>query len=225
MAPEAMDPETFITEMMNEYRDRMERTVDEYYNTSYFETFNSTDDLIKTEFPHTAWRELFFGCLPANRQISLVYEMGDPYGRDRDLIVGLLKQVRDEVKHARIFSNLSEQFGVESDLVTWEAEYQDRLVAQCRTAVEWDQPHFVACAFQCSTEIAAAFMINNLADYIEPEYSGIATTLRDVASDEGDHVHVGRLTARRFATSDDLDRMEEIAEMKYESVVDVLKAL
>lgn len=225
MAGSTADPGEFIGGMTREYRERMEIVVDEHYDEAYFDRLGGPETVIREEFPHTAWRELFIGCLPSNRQLHLVYEQGEPYRRDRDLVVGLLKQIRDEVKHARVFSNLAERFGVESDLVTWEPPHYDLLVEQTRAAVEHDRPQYISAGFQCSTEIMAAFMIGNLADYLEPDYADIATTLRDVVADEGDHVHVGRLVAERFATSDDFDAMEEIARRKYEAAVAVLEDL
>jgi hypothetical protein len=218
-------PAEFTEEIASTYRDRMNEAVDEHYNEEYFDRLGGPDEAIKKEFPHTAWRELFIGCLPANRQVHLIYEQGDPYYEDRDLIAGLLKQVRDEVKHARVFSNYSKQFDVEADLVTWTPDHYEALVKQCRVAVEWDKPHYIAAGFQCSTEIMAAFMITNLANYIEDEYPNIARSLRDIATDEGDHVHVGSKTMARFASPEDYDKMEEIAQQKYDAAIDVLEAL
>jgi hypothetical protein len=221
----AKDPDAFVQDMTSEYRDRMNEVVDKYYNEDYFDRLGGPEEVIKTEFPHTAWRELFIGCLPANRQVHLVYEKGDPYHSDRDLIAGLLKQVRDEVKHARVFSNYATQFGVEADLVNWTPDHYEPLVNQCRAAVEWDEPHYIAAGFQCSTEIMAAFMITNMANYIEPEYPNIARSLRDIATDEGDHVHVGSKTMARLGSEGDYRKMEEIAENKYEAAVAVLEEL
>lgn len=225
MATSNVEPGDFIGEMTREYRGKMEAVVDEYYSEAYFDRLGGPDAVIREEFPHTAWRELFIGCLPSNRQLHLVYEQGEPYGRDRDLVVGLLKQIRDEVKHARVFSNLAGQFGVENDLVSWEPPHYDLLVEQTQAAVEHDRPQYISAGFQCSTEIMAAFMIGNMATYLEPEYPDIATTLRDVVADEGDHVHVGRLIAGRFATPDDFEEMEDIARRKYEAAVAVLEDL
>lgn len=219
------DPEEFVQDMTSRYRDQMNEVVDEHYGEEYFDSLGGPKAVIETEFPHTAWRELFIGCLPANRQVHLIYEKGDPYYDDRDLIAGLLKQVRDEVKHARVFSNYAAQFDVEADLVTWTPDHYDVLIEQCRAAVEWDKPHYIASGFQCSTEIMAAFMITNMANYIEPEYPNIARSLRDIATDEGDHVHVGSKTMARFASPDDYDKMEEIAERKYQAAVSVLEEL
>ncbi len=218
-------PTEFAKEMTMSYREKMRADVDTYYSTEYFERLGGPEAVIRVEFPHTAWRELFIGCLPANRQLHLVYEQGDPYFDDRDIVIGLLKQIRDEVKHAREFSNLAEQFGVPCDLVHMEPENHEKLIEQTRAAVEWEKPHYVAAGFQCSTEIMAAFMIENMADYIEPEYPDVATVLRDIASDEGDHVHAGRLIIKRFSAPEDFEQMEQIAENKYTAAKAVLKAL
>lgn len=218
-------PKEFVQSMTNEYREQMRDDVDTYYNEDYFETFDSPEELIRAKFPEHAWREYFIGCLPTNRQIHLVYEQGEAYGRDRDLLIGLGKQFRDEMKHTNVFANLLQRFTDDQfDLIDWNPPHYDQLVGQARAAVEWEEPQFVAAGFQMSTEIMAAFMIDNLADYLELYYPNVADALHEVSKDEGDHVHMGRLVAERFAEPDDFDQMEECASVKYEAARDVLES-
>lgn len=217
------EPEEFVREMAEEYREKMRTSVDQYYNDDYFDSFDSSEALIRAKFPEHAWREYFIGCLPTNRQLHLIYEQGEPYGRDRDLLIGLGKQFRDEMKHTNVFVNLVNRFGPAFELIDWNPDHYDRLVAQARAAVEWEAPQFVAAGFQISTEIMAAFMIDNLADYLEADYPSIAAALHDVSADEGDHIHLGRLVASRFATPDDYEQMRECARVKYEAAVGVME--
>lgn len=219
-----MDVTEFTADLASRNRERMEETVDRYYNEAYFESLGDADDVIRSEFPYRGWREFFFGCLPANRQITLIVEQGEPWHRDRDLVVGLFKQIRDEVKHARIYTNLAGRFGAETDLATWTPDTYDELVAQGNASMNWDAPHHISAAFQCGTEIQAAFMTRNLADYLREYYPDVARALQDIVTDEGDHVHAGRLTMHRFATPDDFERLEEISDMKYEAALQSLKA-
>lgn len=214
----------WVKELTRTNRERMEEVVNATYNDDYFTSIGSVEDVIRSEFPYRGWRELYFGCLPSNRQVHLIYEKGDPWHRDRDIVVGLLKQVRDELKHARIFTNFAEQFDAPSDMVTWTPPTYENLVEQGRASVEWDEPHHIAAAFQCGTEIMAAFMTANLADFVEPEYPDIASSLEAVVSDEGDHVHVGRLTLKRFAEPDEFDFLESVVQKKYDAAVAALEA-
>ncbi|WP_416841262.1 hypothetical protein [Haloferax sp. DFSO52] len=219
-----MDVEEFTADLTTRNRERMKETVDQYYNEEYFGSLGDPEDVIANEFPYRGWREFFFGCLPANRQISLITEQGDPWHRDRDLVVGLFKQIRDEVKHARIYTNLAARFGAETDLATWTPDTYDELVAQGNASMNWDAPHHISAAFQCGTEIQAAFMTENLADYLQDYYPDVARSLRDIVADEGDHVHAGRLTMHRFASPDEFGRLEEISQTKYEAALASLVA-
>lgn len=216
----------FIEAMTDEYRTKMGELIDTHYDRRYFEAVGDPEAVIHSEFPRQAWEEFYTGCLPPARQLNLVYDQGDPFGRDRDIVMGLIKQIQDEAKHGRIISSLADDVGVDADPLTWEAPYHDVLVGQVETAMNRDEPHLIAAGLQLSTEIMAAFMIRNLADYVEPDFPDVADTLRnDIAADEGDHIHIGRLIGKRFATPDDHETMTEIARQKYEFTERTLEAL
>lgn len=216
--------EEFVESLAEDTRDRMEEMVNQYYNEEYFDSLGSPEDVIRSEFPWRSWREMFFGCHPPCRQVYLIYEQGEPWTRDRDLIVGLFKQVRDEFKHARIYSNLAREFGAEVDLATYNPMSEEELVEMGRRSVEWDKPHHIVAGFQNGTEIQALYMTDNLADYLEPHYPDISASLRSISKDEGDHIHVGRLIAKRFSTPDDVEAMKEANRLKSEASLAAVKA-
>lgn len=222
------DPWEYIRSQTSEMRDRMQTAVDEHYGAEYFDAIGGPEDVIEREFPHFAWREFFIGCMPTNRELHQVYEMGDPYERDVDLVLGLNKQIRDEVKHSKIFANYCEEFGVDCDLsrpretVRSDEEFES-LVEMTRSTVEHDAPHYIAGQMQCGTEIMAAQMVDNVAEYLEDDYPDVARTLHSVSADEGDHIHVGRLVFTRFASSEDIPRIREKLETKHENAVRVLR--
>lgn len=223
MATTSGDPAAFAKEMADSYREKMRAAADEYYNADLFDTFDSPEALIRDRFPDHAWREYFLGCLPTGRQIHLIYEQGEPYGRDRDLMLALGKQFRDELKHTNVFANLVGRFDDDIDLVDWNPPYYDHMVAHARPAIEWDKPQYCAAGFQLSTEILAAFLIENLGEYLRPYYPNVGDALVDLSSDEGDHIHAGRLVAARFAEPGDFEQMEAIAQEKYDAAMAVLK--
>jgi hypothetical protein len=207
----------FTSDFLDDNRDRARELVDSYYNDEFLSSIGDPTDVILSEFPAIAWRELYLGCLPPNKQVYLIYERGEPFGRDRDLIVGLNKQIKDEFKHAKIFTNYLSQFGVDVDLTTHEES--EEIIQACRTMVDRDEPHHIAAGFQCSTEIRAAFMVQNLAEYIEQEYPNVANTLmKHVVADEGDHLHVGRQIIERFSSDDETDMMQTITDEKFEKI-------
>ncbi|WP_247730344.1 hypothetical protein [Halovivax limisalsi] len=215
----------FVENMTSTYNQKMTTAVRENFTDDYFDSLGGPEAVMKKQFPAQAWREFYNGTLPPARQMTQVYELGEPYGRDRDIIVGLGKQLSDEVKHARILANLSEELGTSCDLATWEGENYDKFVSKCRTTTEWDEPHHIAAGLQCSTEIIAARTLERIGEYVEDDYPDITASLRDIAADEGDHIHVGRLIMKRFASPDELDTLDEIAERKYDAAVSVLESL
>jgi len=221
----------FIADLTQEYRERMEPLANQYYSEDYFDAIGGPEAVIEQEFPAQAWREFYYGMLPPCRQADLIFRHGEPYHRDRDLIVGLGMQIKDEIKHSRVISNIAEQFGYDADMATWEAPnhpdgYYETLTEVGPRSVDHEKPQLVSAAFQCSTEIVAAFQVRNMADYMgEQGYSEISDTLHEVASDEGDHVHVGRKIAKRFAKPEDYDAMREVSEAKFESVRDYFHGL
>lgn len=221
-------PEEFAKSLMADQRQKARENADSYYNQEYFDNLGGPEEVVRTEFPAFAWKEFYYGICPPIRQADLIYRQGDPYYDDRDLLVGLGKQIRDEVKHARIFSNIASEFGADADMVTWEAPnhpegYYEQLVEAGYAGADHEEPHIVAAGFQCSTEIGASMQINNLADYLEDDYPNIATSLRDIASDEGDHGQVGLKTIQRWASPEDYDRMEQVAHEKYVAIRDGLR--
>jgi hypothetical protein len=229
MATSTRTPAEFVDDLMTDQREKAAENANRYYDAEYFDRLGGPEATIRTEFPSFAWKEFYYGTLPPVRQLDLIYRHGDPYYDDRDLVVGLGKQIRDEVKHAQIFSNLAEQFGVDADMVTWDAPnhpegYYENLVEAGYAGADHEQPHHVAAGFQCSTEIGAALQITNLANYLQEDYPSIAYSLRDIASDEGDHGHVGRMIIERFGSPEEYDEMEAIARRKYESITAGMRA-
>ena len=98
---------SFVNDFTEEYHIKMEAAVETYFTDDYFDSLGGPLEMMKKQFASQAWREFYIGCLPPAKQMTQIYEIGDPYDRDRDLIVGLGEQIRDEVKHAKIYANLS----------------------------------------------------------------------------------------------------------------------
>lgn len=83
-------------------------------------------------------------------------------------------------------------------------------------------PEYSAVGMQCSTEIIAVHTLNRIADYVEDQRPS-AAAFREVASDEGDHVHVGRMMVTRFADPDEIPVLREITETKRERITEMLR--
>jgi len=225
MSQDESKTNSFASELTTRYTERVEQGVEENFTDEYFDSLGGPREVLKTQLASQAWRELYIGTIPQSRQLAQVYEIGEPYHRDRDIVVGLAKQIRDEVNHAKILANMSENLGVECDLATWKTENYDELIGICDAAARHEKPHQIAAANQCSTEVFAAVLARRLAEYVEDEYPDIATTLMDISADEGDHLHVGRLIIRRFASPEEHDELNEIAEKKWQSLDTALQSL
>lgn len=219
----------FLNETTDEFRNEMGDLVEKYYSDEYFDEIGGPKSVIHQVVPDLAWREFFNGAMIPARQMHFVYEQGDPYYRDRDIIVGLSEQIRDEVKHANTLANISRRFGLEMDFAQWDQwlneDVAEALVEQHEAAMVPDRagPQYSAVGMQCSTEIIAVHTLYRMAEYIDPEYPNAADQMREIASDEDDHVHVGRMIVKRFSTPEEIPILREITQTKKDRIEKMLR--
>ncbi|RQG87939.1 hypothetical protein EA462_13840 [Natrarchaeobius halalkaliphilus] len=220
---------TFLNETTAEFRNEMGELVQKYYSDEYFDEIGGPEAVVHQVVPDLAWREWFNGAMIPARQMHYVFEQGDPYYRDRDIIVGLSEQIRDEVKHANTLANISRRFGVDMDFAQWDQwldeDVAEALVAQHQAAMapEYEGPQYSAVGMQCSTEIIAVHTLHRMANYMESSYPNAADQMREIANDEDDHVHVGRMIVERFSTPEDIPVLREITETKRERIENMLR--
>lgn len=232
VGPRDKDPEleAFLNEVTSEFRNEMEDLVEKYYSDEYFDALGGPEEMIHEVVPDLAWREWFNGTMIPARQMHYVFEQGDPYYRDRDILVGLGRQLRDEVKHANTLANIARRFGLQIDYANWEEwldqDVAEALVAQNEAAMvpHRDGPQYSAAGMQCSTEIIAVHTLNRMADYVDDEYPNAADAMRETAADEADHVHVGRLVVHRFSNADEIPVLREITDTKRDRIKQMLQA-
>lgn len=223
------DLQRFLNETTDAFREEMAEEVEHYYGDEYFDALGGPREVVREVVPDLAWREWFNGTMIPTRQMHYVVDQGDPYDRDRDIVVGLGKQLRDEVKHANTLANVSRRFGLNIDYAQWDEwldeDVAEALVAQNRAALVPDRagPEYSAVGMQCSTEIIAVHTLNRIADYVGDQHPSAAAAFREVASDEGDHVHVGRMIVTRFADPDEIPVLREITETKRERITEMLR--
>ena len=219
----------FLNETTDEFRTEMLAMIERYYSDEYFDALGGPEQVIHQVVPDLAWREWFNGAMIPARQMHYVYEMGEPFGRDLDLMVGLPKQIRDEIKHANTLANISRRFGLEMDFADWDAWLDDDVAAalesQNEAALVPDRhgPQYSAVGMQCSTEIIAVHTLNRMAEYFEDDYPNTADAFRELATDEDDHVHLGRMIVRRFSDPEEIPVLREITETKRERIETMLR--
>lgn len=219
----------FLNETTSTFRNEMQELVERYYSDEYFDALGGPEAVIHEAVPDLAWREWFNGAMIPARQMHYVFEMGDPYDRDRDIMVGLIKQIRDEAKHGNTLANISRRFGLRMDFANWDEwldeDVAEALIQQNRAAMVPDRegPQYSAVGMQCSTEILAVHTLHRMAEYLEPEYPNTADAMREIASDEGDHVDVGRMVVARFASPEEIPVLREITETKKDRIRTMLQ--
>ena len=225
----ASELDRFLNETTKEFRTEMLDLIETYYSDEYFDALGGPEQVILKVVPDLAWREWFNGVMIPARQMHYVYEMGEPFGRDLDLMVGLPKQIRDEVKHANTLANVSRKFGVDMDFADWEPwldpDVAEALIEQNEAALVPDRhgPQYSAVGMQCSTEIIAVHTLNRMAEYFDADYPNTADAFRELATDEDDHVHLGRMIVKRFSSPEEIPILREITERKRERIENMLR--
>lgn len=225
----ASELDHFLNETTKEFRTEMLELIEEYYSDEYFDALGGPEEVIHKVVPDLAWREWFNGSMIPARQMHYVYEMGEPFGRDLDLMVGLPKQIRDEIKHANTLANISRRFGLEMDFADWEAwldpDVGEALINQNEAALVPDRhgPQYSAVGMQCSTEIIAVHTLNRMAEYFDSDYPNTADAFRELATDEDDHVHLGRMIVRRFASPEEIPVLRDITDRKRDRIEAMLR--
>lgn len=224
--------EEFVREETTTVREVAEDIAAAYFSEEFFDAIGGQEAALRDALPLIAWREWWNGVTPVMRQLHYVYEQGDPYGEDRDLIIGLSKQIRDEIKHSQEQSKITRQFGGEVNLVDWEENsWMDEgtarsLIKQNKSAVVPDRegPHYAAFGLQCSTEILAVESLKQLSDYVGDTYPSVASTLASHISDEGDHIYLGKELTRRFGDPEEREELRAISERKQEAAEESFRA-
>lgn len=146
------------------------------------------------------WNEFYFGTYPPARQMNVLYEMNDrDVSRDIDIVIELANMARDELKHAKLFSNRVEELGGNPDI----REYTptEAQVEMFHTVYDHDGIVPLAACQQMGIERFVPIIFQALIDHDVVD-DRTKEVLHSADIDEPNHLNVGRKIVLRFATDE-----------------------
>jgi pyrroloquinoline quinone (PQQ) biosynthesis protein C len=160
------------------------------------------------------WNEFYFGTYPPAKQMHRVYELNDrDVSQDIDIVIELANMARDELKHAKLFSNRIEELGGNPDIREYEPT-EEQLELFHRV---YDRDDIVALAAgqQMGTERFVPVIFQALIDYDVVD-DRTKEVLHSADLDEPNHHNVGRKIVLRFG--DDEERREKAIQANQEAI-------
>lgn len=162
------------------------------------------------------WSEFFLGVVPPVRVMSMLYDGAHDIDEENvDIMLGLGDQIRDEVKHSKLFSRRVEELGGDPNLTHYRPTDEDLFLLE-RTA-DWDDPVSIVTALNCAGEpaLAEAFKAIMEKDIVDPRTKDV---IHKAKIDEGNHINLGKKILERFATDDETqERVLEVVDAKFEA--------
>lgn len=206
-----MDSEEFATQLVRKYREAGRQLGQAHFPEDRMIEGERLLMLCETHM----WAELFFGAMPPVKQLELLRQNGG-YLDNMALTCRLADQIRDEVKHAKVFSRRLEELGGNPDIT--ESNPTPEQVAMFEMMVEPDEIHEVAALCQMSTEtmLSQVFTV-----YLENEIADKRTleVIRQAEVDEGNHINNGKQIITEFAdTPEKMRQVEELTERGAEAM-------
>jgi len=211
-----MDNSQFASELVDKYS----RIGNDLASTVFGDGHEITGEAKVLMLKMHMWNELYLGVLPVNREIELLQERGAL--RDNlDLFVRLADQIRDEVKHSKLFSRRIEELGGNPNILEFEATEEQWETLEIMT----DHDHIVgpAAAIQVSSESILARIMTTI---IENDVVDRRTreVFRQSEIDEGNHINNGKVILTRFADDPETKRYaEDVGDSFVEIIHDIYR--
>lgn len=208
----AMDSKEFAKAVISESNRRGKKLAEEVFDAD--DTITG-DDLVPM-LKGFMWSEFYLGVIPPVRVMSMLYDGAhdiDP--ANVDIMLGLGDQIRDEVKHSKLFSRRVEELGGDPNVIHYEPTEEDLFLLE-RTA-DWDEPIEIVTALNCAGEpaLAEAFKAIMEKDIVDPRTKDV---IHKAKIDEGNHINLGKKILERYATDDETqERVWEIVDLKFEA--------
>ncbi|WP_332900282.1 MULTISPECIES: ferritin-like domain-containing protein [unclassified Haladaptatus] len=208
----AVDSKEFAKQVIAESNRRGKKLADEVFDAD--DTITG-DDLIPM-LQGFMWSEFYLGVLPPVRAMSMLYDGARNLDQtDADVLLGLGDQIRDEVKHSKLFSRRVEELGGDPNLTHYQPTEEDLFLLE-RTA-DWDDPLSIITALNCAGEpaLAEAFKAIMEKDIVDPRTRDV---IHKAKIDEGNHINLGKKILARYAVDDETQaRVWEIVDAKFEA--------
>lgn len=186
-----MDSSELANQLVKKYRDAGNRVVEQTFEQGLkFEG----DTLVHTLKMHM-WNELYLGVLPPSRELELLQEM-DALDDNLDLFLRLSDQIRDEVKHSKLFSRRIEELGGNPNILEFQpTPGQERML---ELMIDHDTILGPAATLQISSEPMLACIMRGVIDNDVVDRR-TQEVFRQSELDEGNHINNGKTIVERFA--------------------------
>lgn len=196
----ALDSDQFADRLSRRSEQAAKRLVEQMYD----ENSRVEGDRLVGMLRSFMWNEFYFGTYPPAKQMNLVYELNHrDVSRDMDLVIELANMARDELKHAKLFSNRIEELGGNPDLRDYDpTEEQVELFHRV-----YDRDDIVALAAgqQMGIERFVPIIFQALVDFDVVD-DRTKEVLHSADLDEPNHLNVGRKLVLRFGDDDESQR-------------------
>lgn len=208
-----VDSAQLAGEITRESRKHGERIASDIYGPD----LELTGDAVAWTLKQFMWNEFYLGVWPPVREMNLLYEEGtENIDKDLDIILALADQVRDEVKHSKLFSRRVEEVGGNPNIMEYEP--RDGQVDLFRATNEYDDVVSLAAALQLTAEpLLATFFTTIIQNEVVDRRS--RQIIHQAEVDEGNHINTGRMIIERYATDEE---SKERAWDAHEAVVDAM---
>lgn len=196
-----MDSSEVAKGLVTKYRNAGDHLVEQTFGQGL--TFEG-DRLLQTLKMHM-WNELYLGVLPPSKELQLLQEMGE-FENNLDLFLMLADQMRDEVKHSKLFSRRIEELGGDPNILEFEpTPGQEKML---ELMIDHDDIVGPAATLQLASEpmlarIMTGIIANDAVDRRSQE------VFRQSELDEGNHINTGKKIFERFATDEADYRLAE----------------
>lgn len=150
------------------------------------------------------WNEFYFGTYPPAKQMNKVYERNDrDVSQDIDIVIELANMARDELKHAKLFSNRIEELGGNPDIRDYTPT--DEQVEMFHQVYDHDDLVCLAACQQMGIERFVPVIFQALVDHDVVD-DRTKEVLHSADLDEPNHLNVGRKIVLRFGTQEDVQQ-------------------
>lgn len=185
-------------EFAKELSRRTERQANRLADTVYDNGPQIEGDRLITMLQSFMWNEFYFGTYPPAKQMNLVYEANDgDITQDMDIVIELANMARDELKHAKLFSNRIEELGGNPDIQDYEPT--EKQVDLFQHVYEQDSLVGLAACQQVGIERFVPILFQALIDHDLVD-DRTKEVLHSADLDEPNHLNVGRKIVLRYAT-------------------------
>lgn len=196
-----MDNSDVASGLVRKYRNAGDRLVEQTFGQGL--TFEG-ERLLQTLKMHM-WNELYLGVLPPSRELELLQQSGK-FDENLDLFLMLSDQIRDEVKHSKLFSRRIEELGGNPNILEFEpTSGQEKML---KLMLDHDDIIGPAAALQLTSEPLLARIMTGVIDNDAVDRRS-QEVFRQSELDEGNHINTGKKIFERFAADEADHRFAE----------------